>query len=396
MSATAVPELAPPTRLLLGPGPSLVHPRVLRAMSTPLLGHLDPKFLEIMNEVQAQLRAVFRTENPFTIAVSGTGSAGMEAALVNLLEPGDTAVVVAAGAFGNRMCDIVGRCGARLVKIEIPWGEVCELGRIEEVLKREGQVKVVALVHAETSTGAWQPIDGLGKLVHARGGLLVVDTVTSLGGVPVEVDAWEVDACYSGTQKCLSCPPGLAPLTLSPRALEAVKARKTKVQSWYLDAGMVADYWAEGKRVYHHTAPISMVYALRESLRLVHEEGLEPRFARHRRHSAALMAGLAAIGCSPQAQEGHRLPTLNCVKAPAGADEGAVRKSLLADHSIEIGGGLGPIAGKVWRIGLMGESARQENVLAVLAAIEQALAKQGKGARPGAAVSAALEAYARG
>jgi alanine-glyoxylate transaminase/serine-glyoxylate transaminase/serine-pyruvate transaminase len=374
----------------------MVHPRVLRAMSTPLLGHLDPKFLEIMNEVQAQLRATFRTQNPFTIAVSGTGSAGMEAALVNVVEPGDAVIVVAAGVFGTRMAEIVNRCGGRLVKLDVPWGETVEPERIEEALKKEGKVKAVALVHAETSTGAQQPMDGLGKLCHQHGALLVVDTVTSLGGVPVEVDAWEADAVYSGTQKCLSCPPGLAPLTLSPRALEAVKARKTKVQSWYLDAGMVADYWAEGKRVYHHTAPISMVYALRESLRLVLEEGLDARFARHRRHSAALMAGAAALGCAPQAQEGRRLPSLNCVKVPAGIDEGAVRRSLLADHSIEIGGGLGPLAGKVWRIGLMGESARQENVLAVLAAIEQALAKQGKGPRPGTAVSAALEAYARG
>jgi alanine-glyoxylate transaminase/serine-glyoxylate transaminase/serine-pyruvate transaminase len=320
----------------------------------------------------------------------------MEAALVNLIEPGDAAIVVAAGVFGNRMADIVGRCGGRLVKLEVPWGETIEPARIEEALKKEGKVKVVALVHAETSTGAQQPMDGLGKLCHAHGALLVVDTVTSLGGVPVEVDAWEADAVYSGTQKCLSCPPGLAPLTLSPRALEAVKARKTKVQSWYLDAGMVADYWAEGKRVYHHTAPISMVYALRESLRLVLEEGLEARFARHRRHSDALMAGMAALGCEPQAQAGRRLPSLNCVKAPAGVDESALRKYLLAEHSIEIGGGLGPLGGKVWRIGLMGESSRQENVVAVLAAIEQGLAKQRKGPNPGIALAAALEQYAKG
>ncbi len=396
MTTPNVSELVPPTRLLLGPGPSMVHPRVLRAMSTPLLGHLDPKFLEIMNDVQALLRAVLRTENRFTIAVSGTGSAGMEAALVNLIEPGDTAIVVAAGVFGNRMADIVGRCGGKLVKLEIPWGETIEAGRIEEAIEKEGKVKVVALVHAETSTGAHQPIDGLGALCHRNGALLVVDTVTSLGGVPVDVDGWEADAVYSGTQKCLSCPPGLAPLTLSQRALEAVKARKTKVQSWYLDAGMVADYWAEGKRVYHHTAPISMVYALRESLRIVVEEGLEARFARHARHSAALMAGLAAIGCQPQAQEGHRLTSLNCIKAPAGVDEAAVRKYLLGEHDIEIGGGLGPLAGKVWRIGLMGESSKQENVLAVLAAIEQGMAKQGKGPKPGTAVSAALERYAKG
>jgi alanine-glyoxylate transaminase/serine-glyoxylate transaminase/serine-pyruvate transaminase len=394
MTTANFPELAPPARLLLGPGPSPVSPRVLRAMSTPLLGHLDPKFLEIMNEVQAQLRAVFRTENKFTIAVSGTGSAGMEAALVNLLEPGDTAVVVVAGVFGTRMADIVGRTGARLVKIEVPWGEVVEAARIEEALKREGKVKVVALVHAETSTGAWQPMDGLGKLCHAHGALLVADTVTSLGGLPVDVDGWEADAVYSGTQKCLSCPPGLAPLTLSQRALDAVKARKTKVQSWYLDAGMVADYWAEGKRVYHHTAPISMVYALREALRIVLEEGLDARFARHRRNSAALLAGLAALGCAPQAKEGHRLPSLNCITVPAGVDEAAVRKALLAEHDIEIGGGLGPLTGKVWRIGLMGEGSRQANVLTVLAALEQSLAKQGKGPKPGAAVSAALEAYA--
>jgi alanine-glyoxylate transaminase/serine-glyoxylate transaminase/serine-pyruvate transaminase len=373
----------------------MVHPRVLRAMSTPLLGHLDPKFLEIMNEVQAQLRAVFRTQNPFTIAVSGTGSAGMEAALVNVIEPGDTVVVVVGGVFGARMTDIVGRAGGKLVKVEIPWGETVDPGRIEEVLKREGKVKAVALVHAETSTGAQQPIEGLGKLCHAHGALLVVDTVTSLGGVPVDVDAWEADAVYSGTQKCLSCPPGLAPLTLSSRALEAVKARKTKVQSWYLDAGMVADYWAEGKRVYHHTAPISMIYALRESLRIVLEEGLDARFARHRRHSAALMAGVGALGCEPQAQEGRRLSSLNCVRVPAGVDEAAVRKTLLAEHSIEIGGGLGPLAGKVWRIGLMGESARQENVLAVLAALEQALARQGKAPKAGSACAAALESYAK-
>ena len=396
MTLPNVPELVPPQRLLLGPGPSMVHPRVLRAMSTPLLGHLDPKFLEIMNEVQAQLRAVFRTQNPFTIAVSGTGSAGMEAALVNLIEPGDAVVVVVAGVFGMRMTDIVGRAGGRLVKLEVPWGETIEPGRVEDVLKKEGKVKAVALVHAETSTGAQQPIEELGKICHRHGALLVVDTVTSLGGVPVEVDGWEADAVYSGTQKCLSCPPGLAPLTLSARALDAVKARKTKVQSWYLDAGMVADYWAEGKRVYHHTAPISMVYALRESLRLVLEEGLEARFARHRRHSAALMAGVAALGCAPQAQEGRRLPSLNCVQVPAGIDESSVRKYLLAEHSIEIGGGLGPLAGKVWRIGLMGESAKQENVLAVLAALEQGLAKQSKGPKPGASCAAALEQYAKG
>jgi alanine-glyoxylate transaminase/serine-glyoxylate transaminase/serine-pyruvate transaminase len=292
------------------------------------------------------------------------------------------------------MAEIVGRCGGRPVKLEVPWGETIPAARVEEALAREGKVKAVALVHAETSTGAQQPIDGLGALCHRHGALLVVDTVTSLGGIPVEVDAWEADAVYSGTQKCLSCPPGLAPLTLSPRALAAVKARRTKVQSWYLDVSMIADYWAEGRRAYHHTAPISMVYALREALRVVLEEGLEARFARHRRHSAALMAGLAALGCQPQAQEGHRLPSLNCVRVPDGVDEGAVRRALLVKHSIEIGGGLGPLAGKVWRIGLMGESARQESVLAVLAALEQALAEQRRAPPTGSSLAAALGAYA--
>jgi alanine-glyoxylate transaminase / serine-glyoxylate transaminase / serine-pyruvate transaminase len=393
--ASSFPELTPSTRLLLGPGPSMVHPRVLRAMSTPLLGHLDPEFLVVMNEVPTMLRAVFQTENPFTIAISGTGSAGMEAALVNVIEPGDKVIVCVAGVFGGRMAEIVGRCGGELVKLEVPWGQVFPLERLDEALRREGKVKAVAIVHAETSTGAQQPLAELGDLCHAHGALLVVDAVTSLGGVPVEVDRNGIDVCYSGTQKCLSCPPGLAPLTFSPRALEAVRSRKHKVQSWYLDVSMIADYWADGKRAYHHTAPISMVYALREALRIVLEEGLEPRFARHRRHSAALMAGLAELGCTPNAAEGHRLPSLNCVKAPAGVDEAPIRKAILAEHGIEIGGGLGPLVGKIWRVGLMGESSRQENVLAVLAALEQALTRSGRTAISGAALGAAMRSYAQ-
>ncbi len=396
MTVPVAPELNPPARLLLGPGPSMVHPRVLRAMSTPLLGHLDPDFLEIMNEVQAMLRAVFQTRNPFTIAVSGTGSAGMEAVLVNLVQPGDAIVVGVNGVFGGRMADIVERCGGRLVKLEAPWGQVFSRDRIEEALKKHSPVKALALVHAETSTGAQQSIEGLGRLCHEQGALLIVDTVTSLGGVPVTVDAWEADAVYSGTQKCLSCPPGLAPLTLSARALDAVRARKGKCPSWYLDLGMIADYWAEGKRVYHHTAPISMVYALREALRIVLEEGLEKRFLRHRRHSAALMAGLAALGCAPNAQEGHRLASLNCVQTPAGIEEAAARRILLAEFGIEIGGGLGPLAGKVWRIGLMGESSGQDNVVAVLSALEIVLKRLGRQQKLGAALEAALGVYAGG
>jgi alanine-glyoxylate transaminase/serine-glyoxylate transaminase/serine-pyruvate transaminase len=364
-------------------------------MATPLLGHLDPQFLAIMNDVQGMLRAVFGTENPFTIAISGTGSAGMEAALVNVVEPGDKVIVGVAGVFGTRLAEIVGRCGGQLVKLEVPWGQVFPLERIEEALKREGKVKAVAVVHAETSTGAQQPLEGLGKLCRDHGALLVVDTVTSLGGIPVEVDRHGIDVCYSGTQKCLSCPPGLAPLTLSQRALDAVRARKTKVQSWYLDTSLIADYWADGKRAYHHTAPISMVYALREALRIVLEEGLEARYARHRRHSAALMAGLAELGCTPNAAEGHRLPSLNCVQTPAGVEEAPIRKALLESFDIEIGGGLGPLAGKVWRIGLMGEGSRQESVFTVLSALEQSLAKVGRGVKPGASLAAAAGVYAR-
>jgi alanine-glyoxylate transaminase/serine-glyoxylate transaminase/serine-pyruvate transaminase len=392
MSST-IAELVPPSRLLLGPGPSLVHPRVLRAMSTPLLGHLDPQFLAIMNEVQTQLRTVYQTVNPFTIAVSGTGSAGMEAALVNLIEPDDAVIVGVNGVFGGRMADIVERCGGTAIRIETAWGQIFDPDQIQDALKREERVKAVALVQAETSTGAHQPLNGIGALCHRYGALLVVDAVTSLGGVPVELDAWEIDACYSGTQKCLSCPPGLSPLSLSPRALEVLKTRKRKVQSWYLDLSLIADYWAEGKRAYHHTAPISMIYALREALRLVLEEGLEARFARHRRNSAALLAGLAIFGCRPQAQEGHRLPTLNCITVPNGVDEAVIRKSLLAEFGIEIGGGLGPLAGKVWRIGLMGESSRQEHVMALLSALEQLLSRHGGRPTSGAAMAAALHLY---
>ena len=396
MSAPIPAELNPPQRLLLGPGPSMVSPRVLRAMATPLVGHLDPAFLVIMNEVQAMLRTAFQTQNQFTIAISGTGSAGMEAALVNVIEPGDTVIVGVNGVFGTRMADIVGRCGATLVKLEVPWGQTFPKAAIEEALKKAGKVKAVALVHAETSTGAQQSLEGLGQLCHDHGALLVVDAVTSLGGVPVTVDAWEADAVYSGTQKCLSCPPGLAPLTLSPRALDAVRARKTKVQSWYLDAGMVADYWAEGKRVYHHTAPITMVYALREALRLVAEEGLEERFARHRRNSDALIAGFAALGAKPLSPDGSRLPSLNAVTPPEGVDEAAVRRYLLTDHDIEIGGGLGPLAGKLWRIGLMGYGSTQANVITVLSAIEQGMKRQGKAVAPGTAAAAALSKYGAG
>jgi len=394
MALPSVSELKPSQRLLLGPGPSPVHPRVLKAMSTPPIGHLDPEFLAIMTDVQGQLRSVFETQNPFTIAISGTGSAGMEAALINVIEPGDAVVVGVAGVFGARMAEIVGRCGGKLVKLEVPWGQTFAPEQIEQALKANDKVKAVALVHAETSTGAQQSLQGLAQLCHDHGALLVVDTVTSLGGIAVEVDKSGIDVCYSGTQKCLSCPPGLAPLTLSQRALEVIKGRKTRSQSWYFDLSLIADYWAEGKRAYHHTAPINMVYGLREALRIVLEEGLEARFARHLRNSAALMAGLAQLGCAPQAQEGRRLPSLNCVQVPQGVEEAPIRKALLTEYDVEIGGGLGPLAGKVWRIGLMGEGSRPGNVLTVLGALEQQLARAGRKVEPVAAVAAAMRSYA--
>ncbi len=395
MAVDQISELRPPPRLLLGPGPSMVHPRVLRAMSTPLIGHLDPAFLVIMNEVQTLLRHVFRTTNPFAIAVSGTGSAGMEALLVNLIEPGDTVIVGLIGVFGTRMATIVERCGGKVIRVEAPWGRIIEPDAIAGTLRRAAPVKAVALVHAETSTGAQQPMAEIGRLCREHETLLVVDAVTSLGGVPLEVDEWHIDACYSGTQKCLSCPPGLAPVTLNERAFHAMQRRTAPCQSWYLDLSLVADYWTEGKRAYHHTAPISMIYALREALRLVAEEGLDARWRRHRLHSDALMAGLAALGLTPFAQAGHRLPSLNCVALPDRVEDGAVRAALLNEFGIEIGGGLGPIQGKVWRIGLMGESATRPNVFALLTALEDLFARRAWSDRPGSALTAAARVYAK-
>ena len=388
-----VGEFNPPERLLLGPGPSEVHPRVLRAMSAPLIGHLDPAFVHMMEEVKALLRTVFATTNPLTIPISGTGSAGMEACLVNLLEPGDEFVVGVNGVFGTRMAEVAERAGAAVRRVEAPWGKIVRPEQIEAALANATRPKLVAVVHAETSTGAWQPIPEIAKVAHVRGALVLVDCVTSLGGAPVEIDAWGVDAAYSGTQKCLSCPPGLSPVTFGARALDALKARKTKVQSWYLDLALLAQYWGD-ERVYHHTAPITMNYALREALRLVLEEGLEARFARHRKNHEALAAGLAPLGLSLAAEAGHRLPMLNAVTVPDGVDEAKVRRRLLEKDGIEIGGGLGPMKGKVWRIGLMGESSRRTSVLAVLAALEDALRAEGRRITAGAGVQAAQAAYA--
>ena len=386
------PDLNPTPRILMGPGPSNVHPRVLRAMSAPVIGHLDPEFLGIMNDTRDLLKFVFQTKNTFTIAVSATGSAGMEACLVNLIEPGDEVVICVNGVFGERMSDIVGRCGGKLTRVDAPWGQVVDPANLKKALAA-CKPKLVALVHAETSTGAWHPIEEISRIVHEAGALLVLDTVTSLGGVPVTLDAWGVDACYSGTQKCLSCPPGLSPVSFNDRAMQAVRARKAKVQSWYLDMTMVERYWGE-ERFYHHTAPISMVYALREALKIVYEEGLEKRFARHMANHKALVAGLQGMGMRMFAQEGHRLPMLNTVWIPEGVDDLKVRKFLLAEHNIELGGGLGAVKGKIWRVGLMGESSSKNNVLLFLSALERAMKAQGyTKLAPGAGVAAAISAY---
>lgn len=386
---TAGERFEPAPRVLLGPGPSGVHPRVLRAMSAPLLGHLDPQFLELMEDVKRLLRLTFRTQNRFTMPLSATGSAGMEAVLVNLLEPGDPVLICVTGVFGVRMAEVARRAGAEVTTIELPWGEVADPARVRAFLDSayrdpQRQPKVFAVVHAETSTGARQPLEALGQLAHERGALFVVDAVTSLGGCPLEVDQWRIDACYSGTQKCLSCPPGLSPVTFSETALERVRHRSRPVQSWYLDVGLLDQYWG-ASRVYHHTAPISMIYALHESLRLVHEEGLEARWARHERNHRALVAGLEALGLELPVAREHRLPMLNSVGVPEGVDEGAVRGALLSRHGIEIGAGLGSLKGKVWRIGLMGESSTPANVLLVLAALGEALGKKDVGAALGAA-----------
>src|SRR5688572_15444286 len=387
----ALPTLDPPIRTLLGPGPSDIHPRVLTAMSRPTVGHLDPYYLQLMDKLQGGLRELFRTQNRMTFAVSGTGSAGMEATVVNLIEPGDPMVVCVNGVFGARMCDVAERAGAKVTRIERPWGEVFTPDDVKKAVE-SAKPKLVGIVMAETSTGARQPIEEISRVVHDAGAMLLVDAVTALGGIPVEVDAWGIDAIYSGTQKCLSCPPGLAPVSFNERAMEVVKNRKSKVQSWYLDVSMLASYWGSD-RVYHHTAPINMSYGLYEAVSIVLEEGLENCFARHDLNHRALKAGLAAIGIRYAAQEGHQLPMLNAVRVPDGIDDAQVRSALLNRFQIEIGGGLGTFKGKVWRIGLMGYGSRSANVLLFLSALEQLLAEQRYRFQPGASIAAANVVY---
>ena len=363
----------PPARILMGPGPSDAHPRVLKAMASPLIGHLDPAFVAMMDEVKSMVQQTFLTENELTFVVSAPGSAGMETCLVNLLEPGDECIICINGVFGGRMKDIAQRCGAIVHTIHTDWGQVTRPDQIKSALEQCPKPKLVALVHAETSTGALQPLEEISDLVHEAGALLMVDAVTSYCGVPLKVDEWNIDAIYSGTQKCLSAPPGLSPVSFSSAALKVLEERKTKVQSWFLDLSMVKNYWAGAKRAYHHTAPVSSIFAMREALALVLEEGLENRWARHQRVHQYLKQELESLGFCYLVEEQYRLPNLNSVYLPEGVDELELRKRLLHEFNIEVGGGLGAFAGKIWRIGIMGESATFNHVNALIGALKQLL-----------------------
>ncbi len=384
-------DIDPGHRLLMGPGPSDVPARVLQAMAAPCIGHLDPYFLETMNETQRLLRHLFQTQNDFAIPVSATGSGGMEACFVNLVEPGDEVVVAVNGVFGTRMCDIVNRIGGKLVRVDGEWGRAVDSEAVAKAVKGCNP-QVVAVVHAETSTGACTPLEDISKIAHGAGALFLVDCVTSLAGIDVPVDRMKIDAAYSGTQKCISCPPGLSPVTFSADAIKALEQRKYPVVSWYLDFSMIRDYWGN-QRKYHHTAPVNMVYALREALLIIAEEGIEAQFARHRLNHRALVAGVEAMGLLMLVPEKERLPMLNAILIPDGVDDLKVRKALLSDFAIEIGGGLGQFAGKVWRVGLMGHSCRRWNVFLFLAALEAVLKAEGFKTRPGA-IEAATDVYA--
>lgn len=392
---TATQTFHPPARLLLGPGPSNVEERVLRALAAPPIGYFDAAMPTITGEISRLLREAFGTANPATFPLSGTGTAGMEAALVNLLEPGETAVIGRCGYFGDRMVQIVERVGAVPVVVEGEWGRPLEAERLEAACARAGRVKLLALVHAETSTGVLQPLEGLRALADRHGALLLLDAVTSLGGHPVELDRHGVDACYAGTQKALSAPTGLAPLSLSPRALEAVARRRRPVASYYLDAALFAQYW-QTNQVYHHTPPISFYYALLEALRILEAEGLAARFARHRLNHRALVAGLEAMGLRMLVEPAHRLWTLNAVRIPEGVDDAPLRARLVGEYGIEIGGGLGALKGTIWRVGLMGVNATPGSVLLLLAALERLLPEAGFACGSGVGAAQAVYAEAAG
>ena len=378
--------------LLMGPGPSPVHKRVLEAMGQHTLGHLDPDFLKIMNSAMDLLRFVFETNNLITFPVSGTGSAGMEAALVNVVEPGDKVVIGVNGIFGQRMVDVASRCGAEVVEVKAEWGSPVDPEELEKVLAAHNDAKLVGIIHAETSTGAQQPLEPVVEVVHKYEALLLVDAVTSLGGLSVGVDRRDLDLVYSGNQKCLGAPPGLAPITFGERAMQKFEQRKSKVQSWYLDLSFLTRYWGE-ERLYHHTAPINMIYGLFEALAMIKEEGLEERFARHRLNSEALVAGLKAFGVEPVVEDRYRLPSLITIWIPEKVDDAEVRSRLRTEHLIEIGGGLGPFKGKAWRIGLMGNGSRRENVERLLQAFGGIFNQMGQRCSVEEALSEVARAY---
>ncbi len=388
-----IESFRPPTRVLMGPGPSMVHPRVLQAGARPTLGHLDPSFIGMMDELKVMLQRAFQCDYETTFVVSGPGSAGMESCLLNLLEPGDQAVVCINGVFGNRLKEIVSRCGAQPVVVEGDWGSPVDPEVVESCLQTHPDASLVAFVHAETSTGAMSDARRLAELAHRYGCLAVADCVTSLAGSPLVVAEWQLDAVYSGSQKCLSCVPGLSPVTFSPAAMQRVQNRQSPVQSWFLDVSLLTGYWGEGQRVYHHTAPVNSLYALHEALVLLEEEGLSARWERHQLHHRALLAGLHAMGLSMVVDEAHRLPQLNAVWIPDGVDDATLRHRLLDDFQIEIGAGLGPFAGRVWRIGLMGESAHRHHVLRLLSALARLLSEMGQSIAPDAPLMAAEAIY---
>lgn len=385
-------ELRVPPRILLGPGPSTANPRVLKAMTTPMLGYLDADFVEVMDDTVELIRQVYGTQNTLTYPVSGTGTAGMETALTNIIEQGDSVVVGINGYFGGRIADIAERCGANVTPVNAEWGNIIEPEQIAEACN-EVNPKLVAVVHGETSTGILQPLDEIIEIAHQKDALFLADCVTSLGGQPVELDECGIDIAYSCTQKCLAGPPGLSPISFNDRAFETIRNRKTKIQSFYLDATLLAEYWMGDSRKYHHTVSMSLIYALREALRVVIEEGVSARYERHERNAKALLAGAEAIGLQPAAAENYRAPMLTTLRIPDGIDDVTIRKRLIEDYGIEIGGGLGIFAGKAWRIGLMGDAANEQNVLLVLNAIENLLIESGHDIVAGTAVSAAAVVY---
>lgn len=384
----------PPQRTLMGPGPSDIHPRTIAAMGQPVVGYMDPIFVGMMEELKELLRYAYQTSNPLTFPVSGPGSVGMETCFVNLVEPGDKVIVCVNGVFGGRMVENVQRTGGVPVVINDTWGEPVDPQKVEDAFKANPDAKILAFVHAETSTGCASDAKTLIDLAHRHGALTIVDAVTSLGGMPVLVDEWGADAIYSASQKCLSCTPGLSPVSFSQAALDKVKARKQKCQSWFMDLTLVLEYWGATTRTYHHTAPGNSLYALHEALLLLKEEGIENAWARHQRHHAALKAGLEAMGLSYVVQEGYRLPQMNAVYIPQGIVDLDVRRRLLADFNLEVGAGLGPLAGKVWRFGLMGYSCKAENVMLCLSALGSVLADMGYPVEVGVAEGAAHQAYA--